>query len=179
MANNKVQLADGTVLMDVTDTTALASTVKSGDIFYNAAGIRQTGTLIVDETYSIQQNLTNVTSSVDDTKVIAGNCFYTKLTPSEGYNILSVIVTMDGVDITRQVFKPGTGEKVITANGTYNASADSLSGYERVIVNVPGTSPILGTKTITANGIYNASSDSLDGYSSVTVVIPSALGVSF
>lgn len=105
MANNKVQLADGTVLMDVTDTTALASTVKSGDIFYNAAGIRQTGTLIVDETYSIQQNLTNVTSSVDDTKVIAGNCFYTKLTPSEGYNILSVIVTMDGVDITREVFK--------------------------------------------------------------------------
>ena len=127
MANNKVQLADGTVLMDVTDTTALASTVKSGDIFYDAAGVRQTGTLIVDETYSIQQNLTNVTSSVDDTKVIAGNCFYTKLTPSEGYNISSVIVTMDGVDITSQVFKPGTGEKVITANGTYNASADSLS----------------------------------------------------
>ena len=118
MANNKVQLADGTVLMDVTDTTALASTVKSRDIFYNAAGIRQTGTLIVDETYSIQQNLTNVTSSVDDTKVIAGNCFYTKLTPPEGYNILSVIVTMGGVDITRQVFNPGTIEKSIIADKT-------------------------------------------------------------
>lgn len=179
MANNKVQLADGTVLMDITDTTALASTVKSGDIFYNATGIRQTGTLIVDETYSIQQNLTNVTSSVDDIKVIAGNCFYTKLTPSEGYNISSVIVTMDGVDITSQVFKPGTGEKVITANGTYNASADSLSGYEQVIVNVPSTAPSLGAKTITANGTYNASSDSLDGYFSITVAIPSASGVSF
>lgn len=148
MANNKVQLADGTVLMDVTDTTALASTVKSGDIFYNAAGIRQTGTLIVDETYSIQQNLTNVTSSVDDTKVIAGNCFYTKLTPSEGYNILSVIVTMNGVDITREVFKPGVGEKTITANGTYNASEDSLSGYERVVVNVPTGIIPTGTKQI-------------------------------
>lgn len=179
MANNKVQLADGTVLMDVTDTTALASTVKSGDIFYNAAGIRQTGTLIVDETYSIQQNLTNVTSSVDDTKVISGNCFYTKLIPLEGYNISSVIVTMDGVDITEQVFKPGVGEKVITANGTYNASMDNLSGYERVVVNVPSTPPSLGTKTITANGTYNASSDSLDGYTSVTVAIPSASGVSF
>lgn len=179
MANNKVQLADGTVLMDVTDTTALASTVKSGDIFYNAAGIRQTGTLIVDETYSIQQNLTNVTSSVDDIKVIAGNCFYTKLTPPEGYKILSVIVTMNGVDITRQVFEPGVGEKLITENGTYNASADNLSGYERVVVNVPSASPSLGIKTITANGIYNASSDSLDGYSSVTVAIPSASGVNF
>lgn len=212
MANNKVQLANGTVLMDVTDTTALASTVKSGDIFYNAAGVRQTGTLIVDETYSIQQNLTNVTSSVDDTKVIAGNCFYTKLTPSEGYNILSVIVTMDGVDITRQVFKeefetyniiqnltnvesscddiktmagtsffanltpfnngtieyikvtmggediteqvfkPGVGEKTITQNGTYLASNDNFSGYSSVIVNVSGggSQPILQTKSVTA-----------------------------
>ena len=136
MANNKVQLADGTVLMDVTDTTALASTVKSGDIFYNAAGIRQTGTLIVDETYSIQQNLTNVTSSVDDIKVIAGNCFYSKLTPLEGYKILSVIVTMNGVDITREVFKPGAVEKTITQNGIYNASLDGVSGYSQVIVNV-------------------------------------------
>lgn len=234
MANNKVQLADGTVLMDVTDTTALASTVKSGDIFYNAAGVRQTGTLIVDETYSIQQNLTNVTSSVDDTKVIAGNCFYTKLTPSEGYNILSVIVTMDGVDITRevfkeefgtyniiqnltnvesscddvktmagtsffanltpfndgtieyikvtmggediteQVFKPGVGEKLITENGTYNALTDGFSGYDSVIVNVPIPSPILGNKNIVENGTYNASSDSLDGYSSVIVNVPSS-----
>lgn len=174
MANNKVQLADGTVLMDVTDTTALASTVKSGDIFYNAAGIRQTGTLIVDETYSIQQNLTNVTSSVDDTKVIAGNCFYTKLTPLEGYNILSVIVTMDGVDITRQVFNPGTIEKSIIANGTYNASSDMASGYSKVVVNVPSVSPTLGTKTIVSNGTYTASSDSLDGYSEVTVTVPNS-----
>lgn len=156
MANNKVQLADGTVLMDVTDTTALASTVKSGDIFYNAAGVRQTGTLIVDETYSIQQNLTNVTSSVDDTKVIAGNCFYTKLTPSEGYNILSVIVTMNGVDITSQVFKPGTGEKVITANGTYNASADNLSGYDSVIVNVPNSYSSSDEGKVVSNGVLVA-----------------------
>ena len=133
----------------------------------------------VEQTYSISKTLSNVTSSNNDEKVIAGGSFYADLIPTSGMTIKSVIVTMNGVDITSQVFKPGTGEKVITANGTYNASADSLSGYERVIVNVPGISPILGTKTITANGTYNASSDSLDGYSSVTVVIPSALGVSF
>lgn len=179
MANNKVQLADGTVLMDVTDTTALASTVKSGDVFYNAAGIRQTGTLIVDETYSIQQNLTNVISSVDDTKVIAGNCFYTKLTPSEGYNILSVIVTMDGVDITNQVFKPGTGEKVITANGTYAASSDSLDGYSSVTVNVPsgGSSPNLQSKTVTYTPSTSTQTETItadagyDGLSSVGVAV--------
>lgn len=177
MANNKVQLADGTVLMDVTDTTALASTVKSGDIFYNAAGIRQTGTLIVDETYSIQQNLTNVTSSVDDTKVIAGNCFYTKLTPLEGYNILSVIVTMDGVDITRQVFKPGTmlGTKTIVSNGTYMASSDSLDGYSEVIVNVPTGSSPTGTKSIsiTSNG---TTTEDVTNYANaeITVAVPNS-----
>lgn len=153
MANNKVQLADGTVLMDVTDTTALASTVKSGDIFYNAAGVRQTGTLIVDETYSIQQNLTNVTSSVDDTKVIAGNCFYTKLTPSEGYNILSVIVTMGGVDITEQVFEPGLREKTITQNGIYNASVDSAIGYSQVIVNVSNSYTSSDEGKVVSNGV--------------------------
>lgn len=162
MANNKVQLANGTVLMDVTDTTALASTVKSGDIFYNAAGVRQTGTLIVDETYSIQQNLTNVTSSVDDTKVIAGNCFYTELTPSEGYKILSVVVTMDGVDITEQVFKPGVGEKTITQNGIYNASADSLSGYERVVANVPNSYHASDEGKVVSNGsLVNQTSETV------------------
>lgn len=203
MANNKVQLADGTVLMDVTDTTALASTVKSGDIFYNAAGIRQTGTLIVDETYSIQQNLTNVTSSVDDTKVIAGNCFYTKLTPSEGYNILSVIVTMDGVDITREVFKEefetyniiqnltnveSSCDDVKTmADTSFFANLTPFNGgiIEYIKVTMGGEDiteqafkPGLGEKTIIQNGTYNASSDNASGYSRVVVNVPNTYSAS-
>lgn len=172
MANNKVQLANGTVLIDLTDTTATASDVASGSYFYDAAGVKQSGTLVVDETYSITKSLTNVSSSADDTKVIAGNSFFTELTPANGYAINSITVTMGGVDVTEQVFKPGTGSKAITANGTYNASNDSLSGYDRVVVNVQSEAADLGTKTITANGTYTASSDSLDGYSEVTVNVP-------
>ena len=44
MANNKVQLADGTVLIDITDTTAVASDVAAGKYFYSAAGVKTLGT---------------------------------------------------------------------------------------------------------------------------------------
>lgn len=125
-------------------------------------------------TNSITQNLTNASSSADDTKVIAGNSFFTELTPTSGYTLHEITVTMGGVDITDQVFKPGTGTKVIRANGTYQASNDALSGYSSVTVNVPsgGGGSTLGTKTITADGTYDAEDDALDGYSSVTVNVP-------
>lgn len=152
-------------------------TVPSGSTIDDLPGLIDL--IEVHDTYSITKTLTNVSSSNDDTNVIAGNSFFADLTPATGYAITNITVAMGGLDITSQVFTPGTGEKTITANGTYNASTDGLSGYEQVVVNVPSTSPSLGTKTITANGTYNASSDSLDGYSSVTVAIPSASGVSF
>ena len=173
MANNKVQLADGTVLLDVTPTTATASDVNAGKWFLTKDGILTEGTAT---SYAISQSLTNVTSSNDDTKVLSGGSFYAALTPTDGYAITNITVTMGGVDVTDQFFSPGVGAKAITANGTYNASSDNLSGYDQVVVNVPSAAADLGTKEITANGTYNASADSLDGYSSVTVNVPTGGG---
>lgn len=121
---------------------------------------------------SVTQSLTNVTSSTNATEAVSGESFFCELTPASGYYISSITVTMGGVDITDQVFKAGTGAKTITANGTYSAASDNLSGYTAVSVNVPSGSASLGTKSISSNGTYNASSDSLDGYSQVTVNVP-------
>ncbi len=52
MANNKVQLEDGTVLIDLTDTTAIASDVISGKCFYNASGEKIMGSLIIQYYYT-------------------------------------------------------------------------------------------------------------------------------
>jgi hypothetical protein len=57
--------------------------------------------------------------------------------------------------------------KTITANGTFDASADGADGYNPVTVNIP-----IVTKTITENGTYDASSDSAEGYNPVTVNVP-------
>lgn len=41
--NNKVALRDGTVIMDISDTTATSSTVLSGSSFYDATGAKVNG----------------------------------------------------------------------------------------------------------------------------------------
>lgn len=51
MPNNKVQLANGTILMDITDTTAVASDVLLGKYFYNTAGQKTAGTGSQNITY--------------------------------------------------------------------------------------------------------------------------------
>ena len=136
MANNKVQLANGTVLIDITDTTANASDVLSGEYFYNASGVKTEGSLTIPSTYTVTKTLTNVTTNSNDTEVLSGGSFYMDLTPSAGMVINSITVTMGGVDVTEQVFKAGVGEKIITQNGVYDAEDDWLEGYSSVNVNV-------------------------------------------
>lgn len=69
-------------------------------------------------------------------------------------------------------------EKPITANGTYNASADGADGYSKVVVNVPNVIPDgyikpTGTKPITENGTHDVTE-----YASVSVNVASSGGSS-
>lgn len=52
MANNKVQLSNGTVLIDITPTTATASDVVSSAVFFAADGSQVTGTLDIVTYYT-------------------------------------------------------------------------------------------------------------------------------
>lgn len=69
----------------------------------------------------------------------------------------------------------GGGEAVlinknISANGTYNASADSADGYKKVEVSVPASAVDTGTKSITSNG----NGQDVVGYASIDVDVPNS-----
>lgn len=145
---NKVVYGNQT-LIDLTDSTlSSASSLASGVTAYDRSGTKLTGTLVVDSTYSVTRNLTDVSSSSDDTKVIQGNSFFTRLAPiPNNYVISSITVMMGGVDVTSQVFQPdGSGGGGITPTGTKSISistngttTEDVTAYAsaEITVNVP------------------------------------------
>lgn len=75
-------------------------------------------------TYSIEYNLTNITSSNTASAVTEGGSYSSVLTANTGYLLGSVSVTMGGVDITSTTYNSGnisipsvTGDIAITAAG--------------------------------------------------------------
>jgi len=132
----------------------------------------------VTPTYSITKTLTNVTTTVDDTQVLAGNSFFMDLTPTAGNAIRNITVTMGGVDITSQVFTPGVGERTIVSNGTYTASTEGMSGFSEVTVNVPNryTSADEG-KVVSSGALVAQTSDTVTQNGTVDTTLINSLTV--
>ena len=79
--------------------------------------------------YTITKNLTNATLSNSATSVNENSSYSATLTPSDGYELSTVTITMGGTDITSSSYSNGTitisnvtGNIVITANATQQAS---------------------------------------------------------
>lgn len=106
MANNKVQLSNGTVVIDLTsDTVTSAAHIKQGLVGHLADGTTATGTLVEKDVKSVTYNFTGgATASVSTSEVVTGQGFSVKLKAPTGYSLNGVTVTMSGVDITSQVF---------------------------------------------------------------------------
>ena len=87
--------------------------------------------------YSVTNTLSHVTSSNSTLSVTEGSSYYAELTPSDGYALDSVTVTMGGVDITATAYGDGvvsigavTGNIVITATAAkVIVSTDLIAEY--------------------------------------------------
>lgn len=175
MARSKV-VYYGTTLMDITDTTAVASDVAAGKYFYTADGVKTEGTnsggstIIVSETTdSHGGTIVEITGEEINlqSKAVTPNSTTQTIESDDGYNGLSV-VTVNPIP-SEYVIPVGT--KTITHNGT-----EDVSQYASVTVNVQAEEVNLQSKTATpTESQQTISPDSgYDGLSSVTIsAIPS------
>lgn len=194
---NKVVLANGTPIIDITDTTAVASDVAQGKYFYTADGAKTEGTA------SGGGGTTYVTTFDEDMVMRSGypgwsvyeyylvpflaNQTYritwngvpyiceTQVAPSsdvyDGYMVGNASITGGGSD---------TGEPFIMYRQDFgdpdpNHVQLALESYATGTVHVKielaqsGGGSTLIPKTITQNGTYDPADDNADGYSEVTV----------
>lgn len=192
MAVNKVVQSNGTTLIDITPTTAVASDVASGKIFFLADGTQATGTgegggtvtweTMADQTYVITTDggVRHVTINGYDEPLSADETY--RITWGENQYICNTIA--DPVGFTQDGYYLGnasifgsqyedTGEPFIlyrtSSTRMTGATNDTASSVYVKIEKQVTSSATLVTKTITANGTYSASSDGADGYSQVTV----------
>lgn len=127
MPNNKVQLSNGTVLIDLSsDTVTSASHIKSGLVGHLADGTAVTGTLVEKDVKSVTYNLTGgATASISTSEVVTGQGFSVKLNAPTEYVLSGVTITMGGNDITSQVFTPDVKKDVKSV--TYNLSGGATA----------------------------------------------------
>jgi len=141
MPNSKVQLANGTVLLDLTSDTVSASTLKRGFTAHDSAGNSITGTM--DGGGGGNYNVTS-TENLDGTQNIA------IVDVQGGITVESLSVTANGtytaetgkayspVSVNVPVPSPTLQSKTATENGTVTPDS-GYDGLSQVIVNVPTT----------------------------------------
>lgn len=122
--NTNYNLDSITVTMGGADVTS--SVVTTGNNIYNINITSVTGDIVITAsatqkvTYTITNNLTNCSSNNSNTQVLEGDTYTATITPTTDYNLDSITVTMDNVDITNSV--------VTTGNNTYSINITSVTG---------------------------------------------------
>lgn len=163
MANSKVQLADGTVLIDLTTDTVTAESLRRGYKAHDAAGNEvigtydggATGVVLTGEIDANGGKILHITGAVNENTAV----------DSAGGDIDDITATIL-LDLSDDTV---AADKLLQGYTAHNSLGQPITGTL-----VPsGEEASFGTKTVTANGTYNAVDDNYDGYSSVTVNVAS------
>ena len=172
---NKVQLADGTSLLDISDTTATASDVLNSKYFYTAAGEKKQGSIASKTSSDLQASGATVTvpagnyasqaskSVASGTVTAPASISGTSATVSTGTNTLTLSKT---VSVTPSVTTAG-----YVSSGTAGNSSVSLTAS----VNTRSSSDLSASgATVTAPAGYYAS-QATKSVASGTVTAPASI----
>lgn len=152
MAVNKVKLSNGTTLIDITDSSVTAETLKNGEIAYGADGIRIIGEMISGD-YNVHSEI-----NADDTQnLIIEDASEGGGSPDIGVEPLNV--TANGAYTAEEGFaynpvtvnvQPKLQSKTVTQNGTVTPDS-GFDGLSSVLVNIATSAVKIVTGTDTIN----------------------------
>lgn len=149
--------------------------IKNGNCVITATCGDKTKTcsVNVNVSYSITNNLTNVTSDNSTTSYALGSSYSATLTPKSNYILSAVTVTMGGSDITASVNNNGvinisnvTGNIVITANAV--EKIDITYSITNNLTNVINSNSVT---TVNEKTSYSATLTANEGYNLSTVTV--------
>lgn len=186
MANNpyvnKVQLANGTTLIDLSADTAVASDVAQGKYFHLATGERVQGTatggggsIIIEDTTDAAggtiRTITATESTLLVTKNITQNGTYDpEDDDADGYSEVTVALP-NGTEGTPTATKGTVSNHSVNVTPSVTNTAGVITGSTKTgtAVTVTASELASGNKEITANG----TNIDVVGYSTVSVAVPS------
>lgn len=145
--------------------TNLSTSEKTGKVFvvYKISGSSEEPTY-----YTVTRNLTNVTISNSTSSAVGGSSYTANLSALSGYTLSSVVVTMNGVDVTSSSYSNGVinidnvvGNIVITAIATQNQQEPTTYS---IVKNLENCSISNNATTIVQGSNYSATITPNDGY---------------
>lgn len=164
---NKVQKADGTTIIDISDTTAIASDVASGKYFYTAAGEKVQGTAsgaaaisIVDELDSHGGTIRHINGvSLQGDTVAADKLLYGYTAHDASGTAItgSYSPPSAGTEGTPVATKGTVSNHAVTVTPSVTNTAGVISGgtHTGTAVTVTASELVSGSETKTANGTYD------------------------
>lgn len=135
---NKVQKADGTTIMDITDTTATASDVASGKYFYTAAGVKTQGTstsggyITQDANGYVVLSPTNGVPTLINKTITESGTYSASTDGATGYSNVTVNVSGGGSMNTSTDFAISNQDYTLTFSNIQSAPSQFVLVYDNI-----------------------------------------------